>query len=70
MPSLLLSEPGQIDDLPPAGANFPRVLVPVDFSVCTLETLHYAQNLAVSRARAAAWAAGGARYRYAALRFF
>ena len=49
MPALLLSEPGQIDDLPPAGANFPRVLVPVDFSVCTLETLHYARDLAEQR---------------------
>jgi nucleotide-binding universal stress UspA family protein len=31
---------------PPAGLNFKRILVPVDFSVCTLETLRYAKTLA------------------------
>jgi len=29
-----------------AGLKFNRVLVPVDFSVCTLETLRYAKTLA------------------------
>ena len=32
--------------LRPDGVNFKRVLVPVDFSVCTLETLRYAKALA------------------------
>jgi len=49
MNALSLSEPGQIHALPLTGANFPRVLVPVDFSVCTLETLHYARGLAEER---------------------
>ena len=31
---------------PLGGANFKRLLVPVDFSVCTLETLRYAKALA------------------------
>jgi nucleotide-binding universal stress UspA family protein len=33
-------------DVPDAGARVARVLVPVDFSVCTLETLRYAKALA------------------------
>jgi nucleotide-binding universal stress UspA family protein len=33
-------------DLRPDDVNFQRVLVPVDFSVCTLETLRYAKTLA------------------------
>src|SRR5208337_4290968 len=32
--------------VPDAGARVTRVLVPVDFSVCTLETLRYAKALA------------------------
>ena len=31
---------------PPNGLTFKRILVPVDFSVCTLETMRYAKTLA------------------------
>jgi len=49
MNALPLLPPGQIPGLPPARGNFLRVLVPVDFSVCTLETLRYARELAEQR---------------------
>jgi nucleotide-binding universal stress UspA family protein len=38
--------PDRSVDVPDAGARVARVLVPVDFSVCTLETLRYAKALA------------------------
>jgi len=38
--------PDRFVDVPDAGARLARVLVPVDFSVCTLETLRYAKALA------------------------
>jgi len=40
-----LSEDANVISLRPDGANCKRVLVPVDFSVCTLETLRYAKAL-------------------------
>jgi universal stress protein A len=40
------SQHANVISLRPDGVNFKRVLVPVDFSVCTLEALRYAKAIA------------------------
>ena len=46
MNALFLSKSGQVPGLLPADGTLMRVLVAVDFSVCTLEMLRYARELA------------------------